>query len=596
MMLENRTEPAFGATRVVGEPQTSSLRYQLLRWCKLIARKAVVARERGNRSDLIDDFILNALEASSEVACMDSASLAKWILKGDYILQLVEFLTTETTQDALVELEGQVRAGVASMEEPDAQLIQDLIAQGANYLPETRLATWGATRFGLHETIISGLVGVAATALRSASPSKKAWEEMRYRAEGVRASLQSLKPRERKEKREEYLARAQKIEDDVESWRAEYRSALDGVLDVLATLSDEELSEETLCETALQVGTIASQTLEIFERATLAQYGSPTPNSVSTTRRKGACVVFSGDDFDALAALLKQAEYSQIDVWTRGEAIAAFAYPCFASNRRLVGHYGGSWRNQLDELGGFPGSSVLASSPVEEPDDSYAPYVFSCRPTRYASIQTIPRDADGDYNMTLVSRAATDSSGFLSFKPGDKISVGFGGRQLEVMVDRAARAYRTGQLKRVIAICGQDFASSEPDYFERLFAALPETSVVLTCGDVKFRFTVGQTSQTSYNVPKVIDVGRERDANAALRFAAELDAELDRTASNSPVSFFVSLWGEASMALALALVAQGRKVVVGPYAPACWTPELTAVLRDRFGITVASDPISDLGN
>ena len=134
-MLENRTEPAFGATRVVGEPQTSSLRYQLLRWCKLIARKAVVARERGNRSDLIDDFILNAVEASSEVACMDSASLAKWILKGDYILQLVEFLTTETTQDALVELEGQVRAGVASMEEPDAQLIQDLIAQGANYLP-----------------------------------------------------------------------------------------------------------------------------------------------------------------------------------------------------------------------------------------------------------------------------------------------------------------------------------------------------------------------------------------------------------------------------------------------------------------------------
>ena len=109
-MIENRTEPAFGAIRV-GEPQTSSLRYQLLRWCKLIARNAVVARERGNRSELVDDFILNALEASSENACMDCASLAKLILKGDYILQLVEFLTTETTQDALAELETQVRDG-----------------------------------------------------------------------------------------------------------------------------------------------------------------------------------------------------------------------------------------------------------------------------------------------------------------------------------------------------------------------------------------------------------------------------------------------------------------------------------------------------
>ena len=130
--------------------------------------------------------------------------------------------------------------------------------------------------------------------------------------------------------------------------------------------------------------------------------------------------------------------------------------------------------------------------------------------------------------MTNVARAATESSGFLSVKSGDKVSVGFGGGQVEVMVDRAARAFRTGQLKRVIAICGQDFASDAPDYFERLFAALPDTSVALTCGDVKFRFTIGQTSQTSYNVPKVIDVGRERDANAALRFASELDAELDR--------------------------------------------------------------------
>ncbi|MBQ9373115.1 MAG: hypothetical protein IJU03_13135 [Thermoguttaceae bacterium] len=594
-MIENRTEPAFGAIRV-GEPQTSSLRYQLLRWCKLIARNAVVARERGNRSELVDDFILNALEASSENACMDCASLAKLILKGDYILQLVEFLTTETTQDALAELETQVRDGVAAMEEPDAQLIQDLIAQGANYLPETRLATWGATRFGLHETIVAGLVGVATTTLRAAAPSKKAWDEMQYRAEGVRSSLQSLKPRERKEKRPEYLERAAAIEADAQAWRDEYRGVLDGVVDALAALSDDALPEETLCTTAMQVGKIAAQSLEIFERATTSQYGSPTPNSVSTTRKKGACVVFSGDDFEALSALLKQAEYSQIDVWTRGEAIAAFAYPCFASHRRLVGHYGGSWRNQQDELGAFPGSTVLASSPVEEPDDSYAPYVFTTTPTRFSSIQTIPRDADGGYNMTNVARAATDSSGFLSVKSGDKVSVGFGGGQVEVMVDRAARAFRTGQLKRVIAICGQDFASDAPDYFERLFAALPDTSVALTCGDVKFRFTIGQTSQTSYNVPKVIDVGRERDANAALRFASELDAELDRTAATSPTSFFVSLWGEASMAFALALASQGRKVVVGPYAPACWSPELTAIMKDRFGITVATDPIADLAD
>ena len=45
----------------------------------------------------------------------------------------------------------------------------------------------------------------------------------------------------------------------------------------------------------------------------------------------------------------------------------------------------------------------------------------------------------------------------------------------------------------------------------------------------------------------------------------------------------------------LTLIALGyRKIVVGPNPPACWTPAFIDVLRERYGVRLASDPETDL--
>ena len=116
-MFESRTNTAFGVTQVAGTNiKTASFRYQLIGWCELIAREVVKARELNNRSDLIGEYLLEALEAASELSCLDEVSLTKLLLRGDLILQLAQALTEETTAEELADLEGQISAAIKEID------------------------------------------------------------------------------------------------------------------------------------------------------------------------------------------------------------------------------------------------------------------------------------------------------------------------------------------------------------------------------------------------------------------------------------------------------------------------------------------------
>ena len=593
-MLETRTEPAFGALRV-DESKTTSLRRQLMGWCKLIAPYATRASERGVASEVLDDFLLSALEATSELSALEVGALAKLILRGDYVLQLAKYLAEEdATEEVRVDLENQVQSAVAALEEPDESTTESMIAQSAGYLPEALISRLGATRYGLEETLFAALIGAASNARRAAAHSREAWESRKYEALGMIDSLSRLKPKERKERRKEVEEQAERIESETRSWQEKQRSTIDGIARALATLADPDATDATLFELAKTIGSLASDALEILELATRSRYGTPTPIGATTSAKVGKCIAFMGDDFDALDELLKEADYNDLNVWTRGEAIAAHAFPHFRAQKRLVGHYGGSWRDQRKELGAFPGSIVVSGAPVEEPDDSYAPYMYSCEPTRWSGISVVARKENGTYDFSGAIRGAKDSPGMYRNAPTEKIPVGFFGESFDGLVEKTARAFRENRLKRVAIIVGQDFPNEEQDYFTRLFEALPDGDCALAAGDAKFRFNRISGQPTSFGVAKCVDFGRERDAYATLRFADALGAELERSPDNSPISFFASLYGETSLAYALAVVARGYEVVVGPCKPACWNDELVEAFRAKLGIKLASDPVADL--
>lgn len=588
-MFENRTEPAFGVTRVE-DPKTSSLRYQLVGWCELIAREMKKARQLGNRSETVVQYLLSALEASSELSVLDACTLTTMLLRGDVVLQLAQALAEETDKSAIDELEHQVADAIDAIETPDEALIVDMVAQGAGYLPESRLASLGAERFALVETLSAAVCGAASNLRRALSLSEIACKALSFEALGLERHLESLKPKERREKRASIEADVADLRARVENWRAKNEAAFDGLVDALVAIADVNTSEEALFSLLTKVGAVNADALESLEKGTFGKYGEPSPVGVLTSPKQGKCVLFLGDDFDVLAQLLDQAEYNEVDVWTGGDAIAAHGFKQFHDKPRLVGHYGGSWRDQRHSLGAFPGGIVVASAPIDEPDDSYAPYMFSVDSTRWESVKQLPRKADGSINMISAIHAAKDSCGFFRGQTVEKLPIGFGGSDLKETVDHAARAYRDNRLSKVYVVGGQDAPGAENDYFTKLFASVPEDSFVVSFGDVKFRFDRSLITPTIFGVTKLVDVGRERDANAALRFASLLASELDKDAATAPVEFYVSLWGEPSVAFLLSLCALGyRNIVVGPNLPACWTPAFVDALRERFNVQVA-DP------
>jgi len=595
-MFENRTEPAFVEMND-DEPRTKSLRVQLVAWCKHIATDFVQARGFGNQSDLLDTFLVEALDAASGAVLRDERTLTRLILKADYMAQLVDYLKSEPQPQYQKDMEKQIRDNLNASNEPDEATIDDLIAHGEAYSSQARLEALGATAFGLHETIVAGLIGASSVARVAFAFSKTALPKREFEAQGLRARIKELRSRDPKDKetRKELIAEAERIEAQTKDWRVKERDTIDGIAEVLAFLATESTDSEALLDALQKTGELSSFALEIAEQISSFTYGAPIPVSVRASDIQGRCVLFMGDDLDVLGEVLERADFSEINVWTRGDAIVAHSLPAFKKYRRLVGHYGGSWRDQQKELDAFPGAIVVASTIFDEPDEAYASYVFSASPSPLSRVNALKRKENGKLDLDGAVRASFDSPGFFKTKSPERIAIGFGGDGLASLVDKSARAFRQNDLKKVLVFGGQDVALATDDYFSRAFDLLPENVSVLTFGDVKFRFNRKPTPPTSMGTPRCVDMGRERDANAALRFVSLFAEELERAPEKAPVAFFMSLWGEISLATTLALCASGyREIYVGPRTPSYWTPEIQRLLDEKFGLKLALDPIADV--
>lgn len=655
-MSEKRIDPAFDTQGIVAA-DVASLRNQLLAWCEHIAVAAIKARFFGNRSELLDSFFLNALEATCQSSAVGVRELASMCLKADLMQQLAASLCAECDEEYQKNVEAEVVAAIQAIPELGDDVFKSTVAESAGFSSANLCAQLGDSVYGLQETILAGLKGVATT-LRYAIKLNGAREKREFEARGLRERIKTLSPRRKNDKEliVELTAQAEAIEAEVDKWRDDERAVLDGVVEVLAFMSPEQIEEfqpaeeqpaeeqpseeqpaeeqpaeeqsaeeqasketdptgfslfadsadlDALSAAALKTGELAVVAFKVFELATFYTYGAPVPTSVRTTQVPGVCVAFSGEDFDALTELLERAEFSDVNVWTRGEAIAAHSLPAFKKYRRLVGNYGGSRSEQNKELGAFPGSTVFSSPPFDEPSDDYSGYVFTVGDSCWEEVKTIPRKENGELDLDCVMNAASDSGGYSKGSAASKLPLGFGGEQIPRLVEKSARAYRTGALKRVLAIGGVDapdsvFPEEQEnvfDYYPRLFESMAKNCISLTFGDVKFRFADVVFPPTTFGTPRSIDMGRVLDMNAVLRFAADLNKELDRTPETSPVAFFISVWDERSVAALLAPCSLGyRDVFVGPYCPSVWNEEVLAILHEKLRIRLVDVPEEDVAS
>jgi hydroxylamine reductase len=303
----------------------------------------------------------------------------------------------------------------------------------------------------------------------------------------------------------------------------------------------------------------------------------------------GKAILVSGHDLHDLAQLLEQTKDSGVNIYTHGEMLPAHAYPGLKRYPHLVGNYGTAWQNQQTEFAEFPGPIVLTSNCLIEPDKSYKQRIFTVGPVGWAGVRHIDNN---DYKMVI--QAAKALPGFKENAPEKSITTGFGHHTVLSVADKVIEGVKAGAIQHFFVIGGCDGAKPGRNYYTELAQSTPDNTVVLTLGCAKYRFNQHDFGDIG-GIPRLLDLGQCNDAHSALKIAGALAGAFGCGVNDLPLSLMISWFEQKATAVLLSLLAVGVKGIhLGPTLPVFLTPNLLAVLQERFDIRVNNTPEADL--
>lgn len=96
-------------------------------------------------------------------------------------------------------------------------------------------------------------------------------------------------------------------------------------------------------------------------------------------------------------------------------------------------------------------------------------------------------------------------------------------------------------------------------------------------------------------LPRLIDAGQCNDAYSAIILAVTTAEKLGCTVNDLPLSLVLSWFEQKAIVILLTLLSLGVKnITTGPTAPAFLTPDLLAILNEKFGLRAITDVEHDL--
>jgi hydroxylamine reductase len=117
---------------------------------------------------------------------------------------------------------------------------------------------------------------------------------------------------------------------------------------------------------------------------------------------------------------------------------------------------------------------------------------------------------------------------------------------------------------------------------------------MLTLGCAKYRFNQNEYGDIG-GIPRLLDMGQCNDAHSAIKVAAALANAFECGVNDLPLSLMISWFEQKATAVLLSMLASGVKGIhLGPSLPPYLTPNLLAVLSERFDLRVNHSPAEDL--
>lgn len=360
------------------------------------------------------------------------------------------------------------------------------------------------------------------------------------------------------------------------------------LLDYLAT---DPTDIEELLQQALAVGQLNLQVMTLLEKANTDSFGAQAVTAVRITSVAGKAILVSGHDLHDLHQILEQTQGKNINVYTHGEMLPAHAYTKLKAYPHLVGNFGGAWQNQQQEFADFPGAIIMTSNCLIEPQNSYRQRLFTAGPVGWPGIRHIQ-----DGNFAPAIQAAQALPGFKETAPETTITVGFGRHVLMNAAETVVNAVKAGAIKRFFLIGGCDGAVPGRNYYTELAEQTPANTVILTLGCGKYRFNK-QDFGTIGGLPRLLDLGQCNDSFVAIEIAKALAGAFNCGVNDLPLSLMVSWFEQKATAVLLSLLALNvQNIHLGPTLPVYLTPNLLAVLQQRFAIKVNRTAAEDVAS
>lgn len=357
---------------------------------------------------------------------------------------------------------------------------------------------------------------------------------------------------------------------------------------LFSTLTNVNFDLGNHVEKVLKCGEMNYRAMELLDKANVNRFGSPVPVQVSTGFKPGPAVLITGHDLLDLYELLKQAQAAGVNVYTHGEMLPAHAYPVLKKFPNLVGHYGTAWQNQKKEFDEFTGAILGTTNCVLIPKESYQDRMFTCGIARLPGVKHI---ADRDFTAVIEKAKSLPS---LPDKEGGALTTGFHHNFVLSIADKIVEAVKAGKIRHFFLVGGCEGSRSSRSYYTEFVKQLPRDSVVITLGCGKYRFNYLDLGDID-GIPRLLDMGQCNNAYSAIQVAVALAKVFNCGVNDLPLSLVLSWFEQKAVSILFTLLHLGvRNIRIGPTAPAFLTPNVLAVIQEKYNLQLITTPEEDI--
>jgi hydroxylamine reductase len=361
----------------------------------------------------------------------------------------------------------------------------------------------------------------------------------------------------------------------------------------------EEHSVDEWFYLIMELGQVNLKCMALLDEAHTSTFGHPVPVKVSMKVEKGPFIVITGHDLLDLKELLEQMKGKDINVYTHGEMLPCHSYPELKKYENLKGNYGTAWQNQRKEFDNLPAPILYTTNCLMIPKDSYAENIFTTAAVGYPGLKHIP-SVDGKKDFSPIIEMALKLGGwpedkeFTGINGGTELMTGFARNTVMGVLDKVIAAVKSGDIKHIFLVGGCDGAKNGRNYYTDFVKQTPKDSLVLTLACGKYRFNDLDIGEIG-GIPRLLDMGQCNDAYSAIQVAVALADVFKCEVNDLPLTLVLSWYEQKAVCILLSLLSLGIKdIYIGPSLPAFISPDILAVLVDKFSLKQISTPEEDM--